>query len=67
MGVSSIQDEGLSTVGQSRLCSNLVLYTTMTMKQYHFKHFYANFDFDQFPWNFMKKNFWKKAREKKSG
>ena len=33
----------------------LVLYTTMMMKQYHFKHFYANFDFDHFPLNFMKK------------
>ena len=35
----------------------LVLYTTMMMKQYHLKHFYANLDFDHFPWNFMKKKF----------
>ena len=26
----------------------LVIYTTMMMKQYHFKHFYANLDFDHF-------------------
>ena len=26
----------------------LVIYTTMMMKQYHYKHFYANLDFDHF-------------------
>ena len=33
---------------KAHFAPTLVLYTTMMMKQYHYKHFYANLDFGHF-------------------
>ena len=33
---------------KAHFAPTLVLYTNMMMKQYHYKHFYANLDFDHF-------------------